>query len=289
MQYLIFLTIFAAIFLLTVQFFPVPAEKAIRARIASQRVVRKKEQAFSSKLLQILASLNRILTLRGLKEQIQQALTSAGSSLHVEEFLAVCEICALIFPAGYLLVVGLAQAELTWIMAMSGFGLLVPALWLRQKVRRRKQLILKSLPNVLALLNLAVGAGLDFMVAVKRMVERAQPSPLTKELYQVWQQTNMGKTRQNALRNMAHRINVPEVSSFVRTLIQADKMGTGIAEALQRQSEEVLTWRFQKGEAQAMKAPIKMLFPLLVFILPVVFIVVAGPIILQFVRGGIGL
>ncbi len=85
------------------------------------------------------------------------------------------------------------------------------------------------------------------------------------------------------------RINLPEVSSFVRTLVQADKMGTGIEEVLRMQSEEVLIWRFQNGERQALKAPIKMLLPLLLFILPVVLIIVAGPILLQFLQGGFGL
>jgi len=88
---------------------------------------------------------------------------------------------------------------------------------------------------------------------------------------------------------MARRIDMPEVSSFVRTLVQADRMGTGIEEALRMQSEEALVMRFQKGEREALKAPIKMLFPLLVFILPVVLIIVGGPIILQFLQGGFGL
>lgn len=126
------------------------------------------------------------------------------------------------------------------------------------------------------------------MVAVRKMIEWSRPNPLVNELNFVWQETNMGKTRQEALRNMAHRLNMPEISSFVRTMVQADKMGTNIEDALRRQSEEALTWRFEKGERQALKAPIKMLFPLLVFILPVVLIIVAGPIILQFLEGGFG-
>ena len=96
----------------------------------------------------------------------------------------------------------------------------------------------------------------------------------------------MGSARRDALKSLSLRVNSPEVISFARTLIQADRMGTPIGEALKMQAEEIRLRRFQRGEEMGLKAPIKLLFPLLFFILPVVLIIVAGPILIQFTRGG---
>ena len=288
MQYLILLIIFAAVFFLTLQIFPRGTEKLIRERLAPQ-AGREKKKSPGVRLLGVLAPINKLLKLKALREKIKTSLTSAGSSLTVNEFLALKELCIIFLPAIYVIFVGLPEVQPVWIVGLAGLGFVLPELRLKQRINARHSAIAKALPNVIDLLNLTVGAGLDFMVAVKKMVERSEPNPLVEELHQVWQQTKVGVTRQEALRNMARRIDMPEVSSFVRTLVQADRMGTGIEEALRMQSEEALVMRFQKGEREALKAPIKMLFPLLVFILPVVLIIVGGPIILQFLQGGFGL
>ncbi len=288
MQYLILLIIFAAVFFLTLQFFPKGTEKLIRERLAPQ-AGREKKKSPGVRLLRVLAPINKLLKLKALREKIKTSLTSAGSSLTVNEFLALKELCIIFLPAIYVIFVGLPEVQPVWVVGLAGLGFVLPELRLKQRINARHSAIAKALPNVIDLLNLTVGAGLDFMVAVKKMVERSEPNPLVEELHQVWQETKVGVTRQEALRNMARRIDMPEVSSFVRTLVQADRMGTGIEEALRMQSEEALVMRFQKGEREALKAPIKMLFPLLVFILPVVLIIVGGPIILQFLQGGFGL
>ena len=95
----------------------------------------------------------------------------------------------------------------------------------------------------------------------------------------------MGSSRRDALKHLSERINSTEMASFVRTLLQADRMGAPIGEVLKMQAEEIRMRRFQKGEEAALKAPIKLLAPLLIFILPVVLIIVAGPILIQFTRG----
>jgi len=109
---------------------------------------------------------------------------------------------------------------------------------------------------------------------------------LIEELFNISQEARMGKTRREALRTMANRLNMPEISSLVRTLIQSDRMGTGIDEALRIHSEESRLVRFEKGERLALQAPLKLLIPLIFCILPVVFIIVAGPIILEFTQLG---
>ena len=123
------------------------------------------------------------------------------------------------------------------------------------------------------------------MLAVNRVVRDLKPCDLTAELSEVYRETQVGKSRREALKNFAWRLDMPEVHSFVRTLVQADRMGSPMAEGLNLQAEEMRVRRFQNGESMALKAPIKLLFPLFAFILPVVLIIVGGPIILQFVKG----
>jgi tight adherence protein C len=166
-------------------------------------------------------------------------------------------------------------------------GFFIPEIWLNQKISKRLHNIRRDLPNIIDLLNLCVSGGMDFMLAVNRVVKDLKPCDLTRELGEVYRETQVGKSRREAMKNFGWRVDMPEVHSFVRTLIQADRMGTPMSEALNVQSEEMRVRRFQHGESMALKAPIKLLFPLFAFILPVVMIIVGGPIILQFARGGI--
>ena len=145
----------------------------------------------------------------------------------------------------------------------------------------------RDLPNLIDLLSICVSGGLDFMLAVSRVIRDMKVCDLTRELAEAQREIQMGATRRDALKNLAWRVDMAEVYSFVRTLIQADRMGTSIGDALKLQSEEIRMKRFHRGEAMALKAPIKLLFPLFMFILPVVLIIVAGPILLTFIRGNI--
>jgi tight adherence protein C len=101
----------------------------------------------------------------------------------------------------------------------------------------------------------------------------------------VLKEINVGKPRIEALKDMSKRLAIPDVTSFVRTLVQADRMGTPVEEAFRILSEDTRIRRFHRGERQAMKAPLKMLIPLIFCILPVILIIVAGPILLKFIRG----
>lgn len=173
-----------------------------------------------------------------------------------------------------------------WLLFASAIGFVFPEIWLNKKIAKRRAAVLKDLPHVIDLLNICVGAGLDFMLAVNRVVGEFKPCAIIEELKLLLNELQMGSSRRDALRGLALRINSPEISSFVRTLLQADRVGTPIGEALKMQSEEIRMLWFQRGERMALKAPLKLLLPLLVFILPVVLIIVAGPIFIQFSRGG---
>ncbi|MFQ5680488.1 MAG: type II secretion system F family protein [Candidatus Omnitrophota bacterium] len=217
-------------------------------------------------------------------EGVTKSLVSAGSPLSLAEFISFemlaglfAFVCATIIFPGKPLFICLSTVA----------GLLYPIFWLKAKIAARHREIRRDLPNVIDLLNLCVNAGLDFMLAVQRVIKESKPGPLREELAELWHEVQVGRSRREALRNLAQRVNLPEMTSFVRTLIQTDRMGAPMGEALRIQSEEIRVRRFQYGEAQAFRAPIKLLFPLLFFILPVVLVIIAGPIILQFMHGGL--
>lgn len=221
---------------------------------------------------------------------LRRNLIRAGVPMGVLEFFAFKLLTVLALPLlGYLLLGAFLPGNtLILILVCLAIGFFLPEVWLRNMIKRRQRRIQKDLPNIIDLLNLCVSGGLDFMLAVNRVVKDLRPCDLTAELAEVYRQTQVGESRREALKNFAWRTDVPETHSFARTLIQADRMGTPMAEVLKMQSEEMRVKRFQRGEAMALKAPIKLLFPLFVFILPVVLILVAGPIIIQFAKGGMG-
>ncbi|NLE64833.1 MAG: type II secretion system F family protein [Elusimicrobia bacterium] len=161
-------------------------------------------------------------------------------------------------------------------------GFVLPEILLRGRIQGIKTDFARNLPDVVDLLGLCVSAGLDFMMALKWVVEKSTPNAVTREMNVLLQEISVGKPRREALRDLARKFELPDLSTFVRTLIQADKMGTSVSEALNILSEDMRIARFRQGEAIALKAPMKMLVPLLFFIFPVVGILVAGPIFLEF-------
>ena len=237
-------------------------------------------------ILRPVANLNDILPLINFKRKISRRLITANIPLTVNEFMAIKEISLIFIPLLYYFLIGdITSIEFLIVLALGGF--ILPDIWLNRVIAKRKKEISRELPNVIDLLKLCVDAGMDFMLAVRRVVRDYKPCAVTEELSNVWRQIQMGRSRIEALRHMAWRVDMPEVSSFVRALIQGDKMGTPIGEILRVQAHEMRLYRIMKAEEAAMTAPIKMLFPLLFFILPVILIVVAGPVILKFMKGDV--
>ncbi len=216
-------------------------------------------------------------------ENLKRKLISAGKPMHVNMFLTLKFLLAAALPVAAFI---LLRVQPTMLIIFLLVGFILPDVWLNNQIKKRHAEILKDLPHVIDLLNICVGAGLDFMVAVARVIQEFRHCVLIDELKALMREIQMGSSRRDALKNLAKRINSPEIISFSRTLIQADRMGTPIGEALKMQAEEIRLRRFQKGEEMGLKAPVKLLFPLLFFILPVVLIIVAGPILIQFTRGG---
>jgi pilus assembly protein TadC len=161
---------------------------------------------------------------------------------------------------------------------------LYPELWLKTAIKKRHKKIIRALPFVIDLLTLSVEAGLDFMSAIKNIVQKKVSNPLIEELSRVLLEIQLGKTRKQALESFAERIAHPDITSLTSALVQADELGVSIGTTLRIQSSQLLTKRFMRAEKQANEAPMKLLFPLIVFIFPCVFLILLTPLILQILK-----
>ena len=157
---------------------------------------------------------------------------------------------------------------------------------LKGLIKRRHKEILIALPFVVDMLTLITEAGLDFMAALQRVVEKARPSPLVEELRLAIQEVQLGSTRADALRKMASRLQMEEISSFIAILVSADQMGSSIGKVLRAQSDALRTDRFIRAEKAGATASQLMLFPLIFLIMPAAFIIVFGPLVVKWISGG---
>lgn len=228
------------------------------------------------------------------RTQIKKKLISAGdtSGLTPDEFMGIQGICLVSVPVvGIWLIYNLGILEGGGVAFLAGLlliigGFYLPALSLNGRIAKRHKVIIRSLPYALDLLTVAVEAGLDFGAAVGRLADKAKKGALTEEFFFMLQQIRMGKTRRDALRGMAERVDLPDLTSIVASLVQADELGTSLGPILRIQSDQLRTKRTQRAEKLAAEAPVKMLIPLLGCIFPAVFVMLFGPIILQFMKGG---
>lgn len=221
------------------------------------------------------------------EDRMRRSLVKAGDpeAYKPEDILALQEIgfvSALIFGIVFMNATGF---NLGWALVVALIGLFYPLIWVNDKVSKRHLLITRALPFNLDLLTLSVEAGLDFTAALAKVVEKGKGGPLREELGTVLKQLKMGKTREEALKQMIVRVDLPALTQFVTALIQADKMGTSIGKVLRIQSTQLRIERTQRAEKLANEAPVKMLFPLIACIFPTVFMVLFGPIVFAFKFG----
>lgn len=163
----------------------------------------------------------------------------------------------------------------------------IPDIWLRRAIKRRHLSIQRSLPFVLDILTLSVEAGMDFISALQRNCKSNRMVPLNEELLRMTKEIQIGSSRKEALRNMADRVQQPDLRSLAYALIQADELGVSIGAMLRIQSEQLRSRRFDRAEKLAAEAPVKMLGPLMLCIFPAVFIILLTPILMQAMKGGV--
>lgn len=256
------------------------------ARISTTNTIRRRElsETFLNRtFLPAFKALGRLfgrLTPAGTLETIQHQLAIAGNPLRLgaREFYGIRLVFTLL---GYYFVYVVLRTGLTSRNLLVAGVLLyiitsLPKTWLRSRVRKRQEKVRKGLPDALDMLSVCAEAGLGFDQALQRVSEYWK-TPLGKEFARVVSEIEMGISRQAALRNLADRLDVTELTSFVAVIIQSDELGMSIAETLHAQAGQMRIERRFRAQEQARKIPLKMLFPLMLLILPAMFIVVLGP------------
>jgi tight adherence protein C len=163
---------------------------------------------------------------------------------------------------------------------LGAVGYIAPAVVVSQKAKRRQAAIVRQLPDSLDLLSVSVEAGLGFDGAIAKLTQY-MTGPLSEEFELALGEMRIGESRPDALKKLAVRAGTPEVSSFVRAIVQADQLGTSLGRILRVQATDTRDKRQSAAEERAMKAPIKMLFPTVAFIFPAMFIVILGPALLN--------
>lgn len=254
-----------------------PKEKRVDDELnkpLSERVFRPLIAAVSSVTERLIPVKNR--------NKLQDMLQIAGNpgNLKANEFIAVQYIFILATTACCWLLLWAGRRTLFEQVFFSGAVGLIAVLagksFLSGRIRKRKDQIQKELPGILDLLCVSVEAGLGFDAALQQVVQKSK-GVLAKELAVTLRELQMGKSRADALRDLGKRTETDDLLIFVSAMIQADQLGVPITKILRTQAEQVRLKRRQRVEEKAMKAPIKMLFPLVFFIFPSIFIVLLGP------------
>ena len=164
------------------------------------------------------------------------------------------------------------------------YGYKVPDIWLGMQIRRRQFQIQLVLPDMIDLISVSVEAGLGLIAAIQRISERFE-NPLTEEFLRTLQEVRLGRPQPDALRDMARRVDVPDLTTLLTSIVQAELLGLAVANVLRVQSERLRERRSQRAREMAQKAPIKMTFPLVLFIFPALFVVILGPAFIDIFLG----
>ena len=219
-------------------------------------------------------------------EKLQK--TGVGYLIGAEQFFAIRLLSVLAcFGLVYYMQVMLKKESLEVLVGAILAGFFYPNIWLADVQAKRLKAVQKTLPVYLDFITMAVEAGLNMTGAINQAMDKGPPGPLRHEFFLVVRDLRSGLSRSEALRRMDVRLHMSEITSFVGTVIQAERMGARIGAALRAQSEQRRTERFQRAEKLAMEAPVKLIGPLMMFIFPVTFIVLFFPIVSKFMNSGL--
>lgn len=239
------------------------------------------------------APLFRHKKLNNYRAKLDARMISAGYEgvLNAEEFMSLQLLLFIVaVPLGFGMppllegLPGISRFKDFGIILVIGYSLIYPTSWLKRVRGERHRSMQKALPYVLDLMTLSVEAGLDFMTAIRKIIERRTMDPLGEELLRVFHEIQVGKTRRQALRDMGLRVDQPDLSSVVSALVQADELGVSLGTILRIMADQMRVKRFQRAEKLAYEAPVKMLGPLLLLIFPAVLMFLLGPILAQAFR-----
>jgi len=282
------ISLFGAIMLLAVWWMRDPDVIGARMRrLAARDQQDAAEEPFSERVLMpasraLMRRLTNVLP-AALIGRTRGWLLAADSEMQVSVVFTIAVVSALIYPVALIVLMVALMGRVPGGVALLAvplgglLGFAFPLMVLRSRAAQRQEQILKLLPDTLDLLTACVEAGLSLDYAFQRVVER-QHGPVSDELNRMLREKALGQTRREALTAMAERIDLPDVNVFVQSVVQAETQGTSIASVLRTQSRQLRIRRRQKAEEMAAKAGPKMVFPLVFFVLPSLFIVILGPV-----------
>lgn len=218
---------------------------------------------------------------RSLLSGVEKKLILAGEPMTMNGFLTMVLIATGVGLGMGVLVFFAMGAKISMItiiafVAVSVIGFYMPFYIIGSRAKQRQNAIIKSLPDAFDLVTTCVEAGLGLDAALARVAEKVQ-GPFADELSRALRDIALGKARRDALKELGERTGVPDLIQFTNAVIQAEAMGSSVGTVLRVQAEQLRTRRRQRAEEQAYKAPVKMLFPLVLFIFPTLFIVILGP------------
>ncbi len=284
----LFLTIALVIFSFGAAVYAPSSVLGARLRtLAGQRVTPQEKPALRERLEQALDPLSRALPLSPSEvSRTRKWLIQAGyrEQRHFTIYLGLRVLLALLGMVGVVAVEG--KFDLLTMIGVGGFGFFVPRFLLKRMIRERQRRITLALADALDLTVICVEAGLSLDQALMRVGEdlhHAHPE-LSDEFHLVNLEMRAGKPRAEALRNLVERSGVDDIRDLVAALVQTDRFGTSISQALRVHSESLRTERRQRAEEQAAKTTIKMVIPLVIFVLPSIIFVTLGPAVVQLIR-----
>ncbi len=216
-----------------------------------------------------------------------RSLQAAGRPMTTQAYFTMLLMTAVGFPgtafALLLMTQGeLSQAAIIFTALAAVAGLLLPVLWLRRAAASRKLAIWKRLADAFDLITVCVEAGLGLDSALRQVSEKLR-GPLADEIAQVLREVGMGRPRREALEDMAQRCDVRELDTFVNAIIQAETLGTSLGRVLRAQAFSLRVRRRQRAQETARRAPVKMVFPLVLLIMPTFFIITVGPVVVHLI------
>lgn len=260
-----------------------------REPFAQSRAAQPEEKKQAGGFKQMLAALSTALTPLRLRPIIQKRLLLAGKSREwsIAEFFGSCLLGAVVmwlFAIVLLHNSSYAPVQKTMLGFLLGIlGGLMPVVFLNTTIQRRQKQIEHQLPEVLDLLCVSVQAGLSFDAALSKITARMK-GPFIDECRRMQDDIRMGVVRRTAMRSMADRCGLEDVSLFMTSIIQAERLGTSMGKTLKNQADNIRERRRQYVKAQAMKAPVKIVFPLVLFIFPAIFVVTLVPSLLYLLK-----
>jgi tight adherence protein C len=221
----------------------------------------------------------------------RRKLISAGlkDQLTADEFIAFKVFLIVFFPliGGVLHFSKLYELPGMAFLFLPAVGFFYPDFWVSGLIKTRHKSVLRSLPFVVDLLALSTEAGLDFIGALQKVVDKSVPGPLVDELEQALKEIKVGSSRAEALRELSYRVNMPEVNSFIAVLVSADQMGASIGKVLRQQSDLIRNLRFVQAEKAGAQAAQKLMAPTFLLIVPAIILMMFGPYAIQAMNGGL--